>query len=31
VPELFAQSGITPQAENMMAKLRYSITSRAEL
>jgi NAD(P)-dependent dehydrogenase (short-subunit alcohol dehydrogenase family) len=31
VPELFAQSGITAQAENMMAKLRFSITQRSEL
>ena len=31
VPELFASSGITPQAENMMAKLRFSITQRSEL
>ena len=31
VPELFSASGITPQAENMMAKLRFSITQRSEL
>jgi len=28
VDELFAESGITPAAENMMAKLRYSMTQR---
>ncbi len=28
VPELFEQSGIVPGAENMMAKLRYSMTAR---
>ncbi|MFN2625495.1 MAG: SDR family NAD(P)-dependent oxidoreductase [Mycobacteriales bacterium] len=29
VPELFAESGLNPAAENMMAKLRYSMTTRA--
>ncbi|MDP9240704.1 MAG: SDR family NAD(P)-dependent oxidoreductase [Actinomycetota bacterium] len=29
VGELFAESGITPEAENMMAKLRYTMTERA--
>lgn len=28
VGELFAEAGIAPEAENMMAKLRYSITER---
>jgi len=28
VDELFTEAGIAPQAENMMAKLRYSITER---
>ena len=29
VDDLFAESGIVPQAENMMAKLRYTMTERA--
>ncbi len=29
VGELFSQSGIVPEAENMMAKLRYTMTQRA--
>jgi hypothetical protein len=28
VGELFADSGIAPEAENMMAKLRYTMTAR---
>ena len=28
VDELFAESGIVPAAENMMAKLRYTMTQR---
>jgi len=28
VNELFEASGIAPQAENMMAKLRYTMTQR---
>ncbi len=31
VHELFDESGITPQAENMMAKLRFTMTDRNEL
>ena len=29
VDELFAEAGIVPGAENMMAKLRYTLTERA--
>jgi NAD(P)-dependent dehydrogenase (short-subunit alcohol dehydrogenase family) len=29
-PELFETSGITPDAENMMAKLRFSMTNRGD-
>jgi hypothetical protein len=29
VEDLFAESGIVPQAENMMAKLRYTMTTRS--
>ena len=31
VPELFEQSGMRREVENMMAKLRYSMTERTEL
>ncbi len=31
VPELFDQSGINPEVENMMARLRFSLTERSSL
>ena len=30
VPGLFAQSGLTAEAENMMARLRFSMTDRSK-